>query len=161
MSPETILTSMPIALFDFLGGGELLVIFLLVLVFFGGEKMPEVARGLAKAIRELRKATSGVEQEFRKVLEEEPSKPSHSPAPPGTTPTIMPPSAPVDVSPGKSTYDDEEGIIHEDQYAPVSPAPQPTASAPVPPASGLPAPDKPTTPSASESKPDASGDGRK
>ncbi len=37
---------------------ELIVILLLALVFFGGKKLPEVASGLGKAIREFQRAAS-------------------------------------------------------------------------------------------------------
>ncbi len=85
------LPSPTLALLDMLGGSELLVIFLLVLIFFGGEKMPEFARGLGKAIREFRKAAAGVEQEFKKAMEDEQPKPN-PPVYALPTPTIMPPS---------------------------------------------------------------------
>lgn len=39
-----------------LGRGEIILIFLLVLLLFGGKKLPEVAKGLGKAMREFRKA---------------------------------------------------------------------------------------------------------
>ncbi len=89
------LTTPTLALLDMLGGSELLVIFLLVLVFFGGEKMPEFARGLGKAIREFKKAASGVEQEFKRALEEEPPRPN----PP--LPTTFPAHAPNTILPPK------------------------------------------------------------
>ncbi|MGH7997427.1 MAG: Sec-independent protein translocase subunit TatA/TatB [Opitutaceae bacterium] len=56
----------------FLGMGdtEILVIMAVVLIFFGGEKMPELARGLGKMMREFRKATGEVEREFRRVIDE-------------------------------------------------------------------------------------------
>ena len=51
------------------GGGigpqELLVILVLVLLLFGGKKLPELARGLGKGIREFRKASSSIEEEIK------------------------------------------------------------------------------------------------
>ena len=80
-----------------------MVIFLLVLVFFGGEKMPEFARGLGKAIREFRKAASGVEQEFKRALEEEPAKTPPPATYPATSPnTILPPHRPTSAAPADS-----------------------------------------------------------
>lgn len=40
------------------GTPELALIFLLVLLLFGPDKLPELARGLAKGVRELRKMSS-------------------------------------------------------------------------------------------------------
>ncbi len=65
----------PLAFLDSLGGSELVVILVVVLIFFGGEKMPEFARGLGKAIREFKKAAGDVEQEFKRAIDEAPEKP--------------------------------------------------------------------------------------
>ncbi|MDQ3813039.1 MAG: twin-arginine translocase TatA/TatE family subunit [Armatimonadota bacterium] len=48
----------------FPGTGELIVIFVLVLLLFGPDKLPELARTIGRGIRELRKATN----EFRSHL---------------------------------------------------------------------------------------------
>jgi len=42
------------------GMGELVLILLIVLVLFGGSKIPEVARGLGNGIKEFKKAFSGL-----------------------------------------------------------------------------------------------------
>jgi sec-independent protein translocase protein TatA len=86
------------ALFDF-GGPEVLVIMFLVLLFFGGEKLPQFAKGLGKSIREFKKAASNVEEEIKRAIEEapEPTKPVPklpNSNPPAVTPTIMPPEPP-------------------------------------------------------------------
>ncbi|HTB79864.1 MAG TPA: twin-arginine translocase TatA/TatE family subunit [Opitutaceae bacterium] len=60
-----------LSIFD-LGGTELLIIMVAVLIFFGGEKLPDFARGLGKAIREFKKATAGIEEEFKRAMEEPP-----------------------------------------------------------------------------------------
>ena len=52
-----------------IGGGEMVVVLLIVLMLFGGDKMPQLAKGLGKSIREFKKAASGVEQEFKKALD--------------------------------------------------------------------------------------------
>jgi sec-independent protein translocase protein TatA len=44
-----------------LGATELLLILLLVLVFFGSRKIPELAQGLGKGIREFKKATREID----------------------------------------------------------------------------------------------------
>ena len=42
-----------------LGGTEILLIVLVILLFFGGRRIPELARGLGKGIREFKNASSG------------------------------------------------------------------------------------------------------
>ena len=48
-----------------LGGGEVMVILLFVLMFFGSEKIPDIARGLGKGIREVKDAMNGVQEELK------------------------------------------------------------------------------------------------
>ena len=47
------------------GGGELLVILLVILILFGAKKIPELARGLGKGIREFKDATKEVEKALK------------------------------------------------------------------------------------------------
>jgi len=42
-----------------LGFQELLVVLIIVLVLFGGKKIPELSRSIGEAIRELRKGIAG------------------------------------------------------------------------------------------------------
>lgn len=74
---------------DGLGGGEMMLIFFVILILFGGKRLPELARGLGKSVREFKKATAGMEDEIKRVLEEPaasatkpatPAKPLHTPA---------------------------------------------------------------------------------
>jgi sec-independent protein translocase protein TatA len=48
-----------------IGTGELLVILLFVLMFFGSKKIPELARGLGKGMREMNDAMRGIQDEIR------------------------------------------------------------------------------------------------
>lgn len=41
-----------------IGTHELLIIFLLIVVIFGAKRLPEIGRGLGRAIRDFRKAAS-------------------------------------------------------------------------------------------------------
>ncbi len=50
-----------------LGLPELLIIFLFILIFFGAKKIPDIAQGLGKGIREFKKATKDVQDEIRGV----------------------------------------------------------------------------------------------
>lgn len=57
-----------------LGGQEIILIFLVALLFFGGKKIPELMRGLGKGVREFNSARASVEEEIRKGMEPEPKK---------------------------------------------------------------------------------------
>jgi sec-independent protein translocase protein TatA len=46
-----------------LGAPELLIILLIVFIFFGAKKIPEMAQGIGKGIREFRRAAKEVESE--------------------------------------------------------------------------------------------------
>lgn len=54
-------------MFDNIGLGELLVIGLFILIFFGPKKIPDIARSLGKAVREFRKAMQDVQSEIQNV----------------------------------------------------------------------------------------------
>jgi len=51
-------------IFDFLGGGELFVIVLAVMLLFGGKGMPNLMRNLGKGIRQFKDATNGIQQDL-------------------------------------------------------------------------------------------------
>lgn len=53
-----------------LGGGEIAIIIFVLLLMFGGKKIPELARGLGKGIREFKDATKDVKNEIDKSLDE-------------------------------------------------------------------------------------------
>jgi sec-independent protein translocase protein TatA len=48
-----------------IGTGELFVILLFILLFFGSKKIPELARGLGKGMREMNDAMRGIKDEIR------------------------------------------------------------------------------------------------
>jgi len=51
-------------MFENLGMGELLVILIVVLLLFGSKKIPEIAQGLGKGIREFKKSIKEVEDQI-------------------------------------------------------------------------------------------------
>ncbi len=57
-----------ILLFGMPGGPEWLIIILFVIIFFGAKKIPELARGLGKGIREFKDATKGVKDEIEEGI---------------------------------------------------------------------------------------------
>jgi len=57
-------------MFGNLGGGEILLIVLFILVFFGAKKIPELAQGLGKGIREFRKAARDIQDDVEKEVKQ-------------------------------------------------------------------------------------------
>jgi sec-independent protein translocase protein TatA len=51
-------------------GGEWITIGIVILVLFGGRKIPELARGLGKGIREFNDAKKGVQEEIESGMKE-------------------------------------------------------------------------------------------
>lgn len=56
------------------GGYEWLLIFLAILLLFGGKKIPELMRGLGKGIREFNSARATIESEIKEGIKEEERK---------------------------------------------------------------------------------------
>ena len=67
-------------MFNF-GGGEMLIVLLIVLLLFGPSQLPKMARGFGQAIREFKKAQREITDEIQR---EEP--PANSPHPPENKP---------------------------------------------------------------------------
>jgi len=59
-----------------LGFQELLIIGLVILVMFGGRKIPEFMRGLGKGIREFNDAKNNVKKELEEGIKEKDSTPA-------------------------------------------------------------------------------------
>lgn len=57
-------------MFDNIGAGEVLVIFLVVLIFFGPKKMPELGQNLGKGLREMKKAMRDVREGIEKSVKD-------------------------------------------------------------------------------------------
>jgi sec-independent protein translocase protein TatA len=51
-----------------MGGGEIALIMVAILLLFGGKKLPELARGLGKGIREFKDASDGVKREIHRNI---------------------------------------------------------------------------------------------
>ncbi len=47
-------------------GGEIIMLLIAVLLLFGSDKIPSLARGLGKGIREIKNATSDIQNEITK-----------------------------------------------------------------------------------------------
>jgi sec-independent protein translocase protein TatA len=53
-----------------LGTGEMIMIFIVVLLLFGAKKLPELARGVGKSMGEFKKAREEFEHEITRSAEE-------------------------------------------------------------------------------------------
>ena len=63
-----------------LGTGEIVAIVLVVLLLFGGKKIPELMRGLGKGVKSFKQGMNEVEEEIKKPLEDlDNDKPGSSP----------------------------------------------------------------------------------
>ena len=51
-------------MFENIGGGEFLIIMLILVLLFGAKKIPEVAHGIGKGIREFKKAVKDVQDDI-------------------------------------------------------------------------------------------------
>jgi sec-independent protein translocase protein TatA len=49
-----------------IGGSEVILIVLIIILFFGAKKIPEIAKGLGEGIRQFRKAAHEVQSEDEK-----------------------------------------------------------------------------------------------
>jgi TatA/E family protein of Tat protein translocase len=83
-----LLLSPSVAILD-VGGTELLMIMLVTLLLFGSKRLPELARGLGKAMRDFRKAASGLEEELKRAME--------TPSPPQPRQPLDPPRADLSI----------------------------------------------------------------
>lgn len=73
-----------------LGTTEMVVILAVVLIFFGPKKLPELAKGLGKGLREFRKASDEVGQAIHEASVEEIEAPQGSVTPTATQVTTEP-----------------------------------------------------------------------
>ena len=53
-----------------LGTWEIVIIVLVILLLFGGKKLPELARGLGKGLREFKNASRDIKKEVNNVVDD-------------------------------------------------------------------------------------------
>jgi len=89
-----------------LGGPDLIVILLIVLLIFGAKKLPELARGMGQAMREFHKAKDEFEREVTKPVADLTVQPATNTLPqqpvearPLETPAVAAAPAPVSPTP--------------------------------------------------------------
>jgi len=61
----------PQAFFLFISGAEIAFILFVVLLVFGADKVPEIARGLGKGMRQIKDATNDIKGEITKSAKKE------------------------------------------------------------------------------------------
>ena len=57
-------------MFGTIGGPELFLILLIIIIFFGPKKLPEIMKGLGQGIREFRKAARDIQEEVDKEVKQ-------------------------------------------------------------------------------------------
>tara|TARA_B100000575_G_C22988192_1_gene569937 strand:- start:424 stop:654 length:231 start_codon:yes stop_codon:yes gene_type:complete len=57
-------------LYLFISAQEIFVILIIIVLLFGSKKIPELARGLGKGIRELKDASNEIKHEIHKTTDE-------------------------------------------------------------------------------------------
>ncbi|HEV8271646.1 MAG TPA: twin-arginine translocase TatA/TatE family subunit [Chitinophagaceae bacterium] len=62
-----------------LGATEIILIAFVVLLLFGGKKIPELMRGLGKGVREFKDAKDNVRRELEESINEKETKPETKP----------------------------------------------------------------------------------
>lgn len=65
-----------LSIFAFLGGlgtGEMIFIGLVLLLFFGAKKIPDMMKGLGQGVKEFKNATKDVKENIEKSMEDTPS----------------------------------------------------------------------------------------
>ena len=56
-------------MFLFISGAEIFVILLIVVMLFGADRLPEIARGLGKGMRQVKDATNDIKREIKNSAE--------------------------------------------------------------------------------------------
>jgi sec-independent protein translocase protein TatA len=57
-------------IFNDIGGGEIFLILIFILIFFGAKSIPSLARTFGRTIRQVREASSDIQEEIRKSGDE-------------------------------------------------------------------------------------------
>ena len=65
-------------LFMGIGMQELIVIVLIVLLLFGGKKIPELMKGLGKGVKNFKDGVNGIEEDLKVGTKEEENKPTQA-----------------------------------------------------------------------------------
>ncbi|HEV2833130.1 MAG TPA: twin-arginine translocase TatA/TatE family subunit [Hanamia sp.] len=69
----------PFFLISMPGGSEWILILLVVLLFFGGKKIPDLMRGIGRGVREFNDAKENVKNEIEAGMKEKEATPTSTP----------------------------------------------------------------------------------
>ncbi|OFY45107.1 MAG: preprotein translocase [Bacteroidetes bacterium GWF2_40_14] len=58
-------------LFGTVGATEIIIVALIVLLLFGGKKIPELMKGIGKGVKSFKDGMKGVEEEMKDTINEE------------------------------------------------------------------------------------------
>jgi sec-independent protein translocase protein TatA len=94
----------------FLSGSDLMLIMFIALLLFGGDKLPEIAKGLGKGIRDFKDASEGVKREINNQINSYDEKKAEAAA---AAPAQLPPA----VEQPAPVLEHGEGLV-EDHNAP-------------------------------------------
>lgn len=74
-----------------IGGPELIIILMIILLLFGAKKLPDLAKALGSSMKEFKKATQDVQEDFKEAMDAADLK---NPPPPGPNPPAATPQPP-------------------------------------------------------------------
>lgn len=57
-----------------IGGPQFLIILVIILLLFGGKKIPELMHGIGKGVRSFKKGLADIEEEVKDIDKEDPKK---------------------------------------------------------------------------------------
>jgi sec-independent protein translocase protein TatA len=104
----------------FFSGSDLMVIMFIALLLFGGEKLPELARGLGKGIRDFKDASEGVKREINNQInsyEEKKAEETTANSAPVTTQPALPPAEEHVASATGNTEETHAGVANTMPFA--------------------------------------------
>jgi|SRR6476661_3699808 len=104
-----------------IGGSELMLIMVVILVFFGANKIPELARGLGKGIREFKDASREIRSELEQAGQPQQAQQQYPQQPPYSqpNPAYGPPAADTQQPPVAAAPAPQPAV---DPAPPVAPA---------------------------------------